>query len=140
MCTFRKDFLPLVEIPVDFYFCIRQVKCAHISHAFKPGLLLFGDVVFVVEVVENACVTCLEGIVFLFEVVKDVADAESRTGSLVAVSRSDALASGTYFVLAFECLVCAVQGTVGREDEVSAFADMQTALHLVTGILQFFCL
>ena len=80
--------------------------------------------------------TSLESLIFLIEVLQDIANTQTCAARFLAVSGADALACSAYFVLALGCLVGTVQHSVGGQDEMCTLADVQTALEVVAGSLQ----
>ena len=110
----------------------------HVVHALQPFLFLFGDVkVGVVEVFENLEVAVFERLVFLFEVVLDVAHAEADACGLVAISWADAFSRCSHFALAFGRFISAVEHAVGWEDEVGASADVEAFSQGISSSLEF---
>ncbi len=130
--AFGEHVLALGERAVEFNLGVGEVELAHVVHTFEPFLFLFSDVVVgEVEVAEYLLVTGFQRLVLLFETIEDVAYAKTHAGSLVAISRTDALTRGAHFVLALGSFVSAVEHAVGRKDEVSALADVKTLGELV---------
>ena len=82
--------------------------------------------------------TGLQRLVLFQEVTLDVTYAQTCAACLVAVCGANALARSTNLVLAFGCLVCTIQNAVRGQDEVCAAADVQTALQVISCILQLF--
>ena len=133
--------LALCQQLVYLNLCVGELEAAHILYACHPLLLLLGDVVVgIVQVSENLLVTCLQLGILLLKILKDVAHAQTDAACLVAVSRTDALACRAHLSLALCCLVCTVEHTVSRQDEMRTLGNVQAVLQRVAGVFKLFCL
>ena len=138
LCAFSQHVFALEQYLVQLHLGVRQVKLAHVVHAFEPHLLLLRNVVVsVVQVAQNLLVARFQGLIFGVEVVQDVAYPQSHAGSLVAVGGANAFARGAHLVLAFGGLIGAVQHTVCGQNEVCPLADVQAFGEFVASGLQF---
>ena len=75
-------------------------------------------------------------LVFLLEIVEDIAYTESATRHLVGVCRTYALACSTHLVLALRGFDGSVEHTVCGHNEMSLLRDVQTALKVVSALLK----
>ena len=76
------------------------------------------------------------GGIFLFEVVEDIAYAQTIAGNLIGIGGTNALAGGTYLVLAFLGLIGGIEQTVGGHDEMGLLGDMQALLQFMAAGLE----
>ena len=73
--------------------------------------------------------------ILLLEVVEDIAYAQTIAGNLIGIGGTNALAGGTYLVLALLGLVGGIEQTVGGHDEMGLLGDMQALLQfMATGL------
>ena len=70
----------------------------------------------------------LVGGIFLFKVVEDIAYTQTIAGNLIGIGRTNALAGGTYLVLALLGLIGGIEQTMGGHDEMGLLGDMQALL------------
>ena len=76
------------------------------------------------------------GSIFLLEVVEDIAYTQTIAGNLIGIGGTNALAGGTYLVLAFLGLIGCIEQTVGGHDEMGLLGDMQALLELMAAGLE----
>ena len=80
--------------------------------------------------------TSLGGCIFLGEVLKNVAHAQTVTAHFVSICRTDALAGSAHLVLTFLSLVGSIEHAVSGHNEMSLLRDMQTRLQLMAALFQ----
>ena len=76
------------------------------------------------------------GGIFLLEVVEDIAYTQTIAGNLIGIGGTNALAGGTYLVLAFLGLIGCIEQTVGGHDEMGLLGDMQALLQFMAAGLE----
>ena len=131
LCPLTEDRLAFVQETVDFVFAVHQLELLQVFDAFEPGLFGLGQVVFVVQALENLLVAGLGGGILLVEVVQQVAHAQTVAAHLVGIGRTDALARCTHFGIALGGLVGSVEQTVGGHDEMGLLRDVKALLQVV---------
>ena len=97
---------------------IDESEFLQILDACKPIGLESLKVVLEVERFENLLVASNCGCVFLFEIQQNIAHTNTHAANLIGVGRTDALACCSHFVLTLGRLVCGVEQTVGRQNQV----------------------
>ena len=74
--------------------------------------------------------------ILLLEVIEDITYAKTRAAYLVGISRTDALTCGTYLILALRSLDGSIEHAVSRHNEMRLLRDEETALQVMTALLQ----
>ena len=134
MCAFGQHFLAFVKAVVDEVLAVDEAELLESLKRFEPLLLIFvngvavdgegGDVEF--EGVRGLEMLHFEEFVFREEVVlHDVSHAQAGAGNLVGIGRAYAFQSGADFGIAFGLLVGGVEQTVGGQNEVCLFRDIE---------------
>ena len=106
--------------------------------AGKPLLLHLSNIVVEVERLQDCLVTGLSGSILFREVLQDIAHTETVAAHLVGIGGADALARRTHLVLALLGLVGSIEHTMRRHNQVCFLRNMQSALQLVSALLQRF--
>ena len=119
---------------VDVIFAVDETELLEGFERFKPAFLVFVDVHAVngeggdveVEGVRGLEMLHFEEFVFREEVVlHDVSHAQTGAGNLVGIGGAYAFQSGADFGIAFGLLVGGVEQTVGGQNEVCLFRDIE---------------
>ena len=124
LCTLAENGLSLAQEAVDFVLRVHDGELAQVLHAFQPFLLHLRDVILEAERLQNCLVAGLGCGIFLWEVLQNVAHAQTRAAHLVSVGGADALTRGAHLVLALLRLVGSVEHAVRGHDEVCLLRDV----------------
>ena len=82
-------------------------------------------IIGVVQRMKHLLMARLQFGIFRFEILEDVAHAQSVARNLVGIGRTDALAGGAHLVLALLSLVGSVQHAMSRHNEMGFPRDVQ---------------
>ena len=117
---------------VQHMFAVDEVELLQVFQGSKPLRLQLGDVIRVVQRLQDRFVASLGSSILLFEVVQQVAHTQTVTADLVRIGRADALAGRTDFALALGSFVSRIQDPVCRQDQVSLFGNIQLFRQIVS--------
>src|SRR5690554_2870557 len=114
---FGQDGLALLQITVQLVFAVDQRKAPQVFDAFHQTRLKGSQVVFEIVHLQQTKVLGLEGRIFFFKVVQNVAHTQAVATGLVHVGGTDALKGGANFGGPFGSFRGSIQNAVGRSEE-----------------------
>ena len=125
LSPFAENGLTLLQNTIDLMFGIYDGELTEILNTLEPLLLDVRDVILKVERLQDGIMSGLCLSIFLLEVIKNVAHAETITGNLIRISRTNTLTSGANLVFSLLGFIGSIEDAVGRHDQMGLLGDME---------------